>query len=29
MNNRLGNMACGRKKECGNKLYFLEIGGRL
>jgi hypothetical protein len=26
---RLGNMACGRKKECESKLYFGEIGGRL
>jgi hypothetical protein len=29
MNKRLGNMARGRKKECGSKLYFWEIGGRL
>jgi hypothetical protein len=25
MNNRLGNMACRRKKEFGSKLYFWEI----
>jgi hypothetical protein len=29
MNYSLGNMACGRKKECGSKLYFLEIDGML